>query len=387
MRILQQRARAASLLLACTLSVSVSGAFAETSAEQQKRLERVQKNIEKLKQELEKTRSTRNEIRDAIEKSEKNIINLKKKANTLETQIEQNKQTLNSLNSETSALVVKKKAQQAQVSQHIHTAYRLKGNSQIGALLNQQDPSTIARHMRYFKYIVEARSKKITAFSETLDRLHIAETRKKAEANKLDSNYKALKSQQSLLASAQQRRTQTILSLEKTLKSRTGELSTLEVDRKNLSKLLNQVASILSDTDLAGDTTKFSVLKGKLPWPAKGRILHRYGSSRVGNHVKWQGTLIAATNGTPVRSIHHGRVVFSDYLRGHGLLIIIDHGAGYLSLYAHNESLFKSLGDWVSAGEIISKVGNTGGQKIAGLYFELRYNGKPQNPSRWLKPA
>lgn len=131
----------------------------------------------------------------------------------------------------------------------------------------------------------------------------------------------------------------------------------------------------------------FKELKGKLPWPTQGKIIKQFGSARATNKVRWQGLMIASDEGAPVHAVHHGRVVFADYLRGHGLLLIIDHGDSFLSLYAHNQMLYKEIGDWVSAGEEIATVGQSGGQDQAGLYFELRHQGKPTNPNSWLKKS
>lgn len=128
-------------------------------------------------------------------------------------------------------------------------------------------------------------------------------------------------------------------------------------------------------------------LKGELPWPASGKVLNDFGSSRVQGKVNWEGIYIQGTMGAPVKAIARGKVVFADYLKGHGLLIIIDHGQGYLSLYAHNQSLNKKMGDAVEAGSVIAALGNTGGQTDAGLYFELRHNGQPTNPKPWLKKS
>jgi len=136
---------------------------------------------------------------------------------------------------------------------------------------------------------------------------------------------------------------------------------------------------------LPENSASFASLKGKLPWPTDGRVLRNYGTPRVSDKMRWQGLLIGGNEGSPVRAVHHGRIVFSDYLRGQGLLLIIDHGAGYLTLYAHNQALYKELGEWVEAGELVAALGNSGGQQTAALYFELRHNGEPTNPKRWFK--
>ena len=129
----------------------------------------------------------------------------------------------------------------------------------------------------------------------------------------------------------------------------------------------------------------FGKLKGKLPWPVVGKPSNRFGRYRNGTSLRWQGLTIPSTEGNRVEAIHSGRIVFADWLRGSGLLVIIDHGDGYMSLYAHNQSLLKEIGDWVNPGDTIATVGNSGGQQRSGLYFEIRHNGKPTDPKRWCK--
>ena len=146
---------------------------------------------------------------------------------------------------------------------------------------------------------------------------------------------------------------------------------------KSLGELLADIPSSPSES------RPFSSLKGKLPWPVKGSFLGRFGQSKNTGDLKWNGVLIKAKLGTPVRVISHGRVAFSDWLQGFGFITIIDHGDGYMSLYGHSESLFKQTGDWVQAGEVIATVGDSGGQPISGVYFEIRSRGKPVNPSKW----
>lgn len=371
------------VLLAGTLSPAI---FADEAADKAK-LEAVRKNINALKAELEKTKSDREKLLKSLEETEKNIGQLNKKAGDIKQQINQGETKLENLQDERSSLQIKKKNEQQHVGQHINAAYRLGQQSSLKLLFNQQDPATVARNIRYYDYFVQARSDKIASYTSTITRLESIEKEFSYETQRLKSNYASLKKQQQELASQKNQREATVAKLSKSISSKTGELSQLEKDRQNLAKLIQQVTQILDETELSNDTRKFAGLRGQLPWPAQGRVLNSFGSSRVGNKVQWQGMLIGANPGSPVKSVHNGRVVFSDYLRGHGLLIIVDHGAGYLSLYAHNEALYKELGEWVSAGETIASVGNTGGQQKSALYFELRHNGKPTDPKRWFKSA
>lgn len=351
------------------------------------KLEAVRKNIAALKAELEKTKSDREQLLKALESTEKNIGELNKKASQIKRQINEGESKVEALKDERSELQIKKKNEQQHVGQHINAAYRLGQQSSLKLLFNQQDPTTVERNIRYYDYFVKARSEKIASYTATITRLDAIEKEFNYETDQLKNNYASLKKQQQELASQKNKREATVAKLSRAINSKAGELSQLEKDRQNLAKLIQQVTQILDETELRNDTRQFAGLRGQLPWPTQGRVLNSYGSSRVGNKVRWQGMLIGANAGSPVKAIHNGRVVFSDYLRGHGLLIIVDHGAGYLSLYAHNDALYKELGEWVAAGETIATVGNTGGQQQSALYFELRHHGKPTDPKRWFKSA
>jgi len=158
-------------------------------------------------------------------------------------------------------------------------------------------------------------------------------------------------------------------------------------DRSQLERLLDAVEQSIANLEIPSDYRPFHKLKGKLHWPTKGKISKRFGSSRSGSNLRWQGVTLTAKEGSEVNAIHHGRVVFADWFRGSGLLIIIDHGDGYMSLYGHNQSLLIEPGDWVTVGEQIATVGNSGGKKHAGLYFEIRHKGQPTDPRHWCKRA
>ena len=159
----------------------------------------------------------------------------------------------------------------------------------------------------------------------------------------------------------------------------------MRAEQDDLLKLLQAIEEEVTNISLPESYNPFHTRRGKMAWPTAGKQLHRFGSSRDGSSMNWNGVVIASAKGSPVKAIHHGRVVFSDWLRGAGLLIIVDHGGGYMSLYGHNESLLFDTGDWVKAGDTIATVGNSGGRSEAALYFEIRKNGKPTNPSAWCR--
>ena len=160
----------------------------------------------------------------------------------------------------------------------------------------------------------------------------------------------------------------------------------LQRDRQELEELLEAIEQAVVELQLPEDYQPFASTRGTLAWPVDGRRRNSFGASRGAGGMRWHGINLAAAEGSAVRAIHHGRVVYADWLRGSGLLLILDHGDGYMSLYAHNQSLLKEVGEWVAPGTPISTVGNSGGLDRAGLYFEIRKDGKPVDPVVWMGP-
>lgn len=374
------------------LSVAIGISFFSTvlwadEAADRARLEELKKSITELKKELEATRGSRDELQKSLETTEKNIGELSEKAREIQQQLEQGQQKLEELKDERSELNSKKKSQQNYVSQHLKSAWKMGQQGNIRLLLNQQDPARVARNMKYYDYVIQARSQKISSYMQTLDRIDKIEPEIAYQTQQLQNNHKNLSQQREELRQSQTERNSLLTKLLADIRNKDTQLSSLQADRTRLQRLLSNVKQFLSDDDLPGNAENFSGLKGKLPWPTRGKVLHNYGTSRVSNRLKWEGMLIQATTGSPVIAVHHGRVVFSDYLRGHGLLIIVDHGGSYMTLYAHNEVLYKEIGEWVNSGETIATVGTSGGQEHSALYFELRHKGEPTNPRTWFKAA
>ena len=240
--------------------------------------------------------------------------------------------------------------------------------------------------MRYYDYVLEARALKFDEYTKTITRLNQVEPEINQTVDNLQQIRKGLERKHGQLLSQREQRELTLKRLRSVIRTKDDELRILEKNRGELEKLIAAVEDLINDLPIPNDYQPFNKLKGKLPWPVKGKVANRFGSTRKGK-VKWDGLLINASQGTPVKAIHQGRVIFADWLRGQGLLIIIDHSDGYMSLYAHNEVLFKEPGEWVQTGDVIAKVGNSGGRKSAGLYFEIRHRGKPSSPKRWFKKA
>ena len=348
-------------------------------------LERLKTMMQALQKELESIKKSRTKVQAELEENEKAIGELSKKATQLETEIKSGEQKLQQLQQRRDHLEDKKKGQEKHLAQHLAAAYRLGSQSHLRLFLNQHDPATINRMLHYYKHVVSARSEHVTSFLDAIYQINEIEPEMIAETELLKDRRQQLNSRRQQLGKTQQQRRTNLATLEAKITDQQQELSKLNKDRSRLEKLLSRVEELIDDIDLPGIDASFASLRGKLPWPSKGKVLHNYGSTRFGNKLKWEGMLISAPPGADVASVHYGRVIFADYLRGHGLLIIVDHGDNYMTLYAHNQALHKEPGEWVNAGDIIATVGNSGGQQQNALYFELRHHGKPQNPTRWLK--
>jgi septal ring factor EnvC (AmiA/AmiB activator) len=260
----------------------------------------------------------------------------------------------------------------------------------VKLLINQEDPTTIARLMAYHGYFTRARADRIQGIKATLNELAVIEQ----EVSEQKSGLEKLKAEQievsRRIEQTQAQRKEVLAKLQTELQKKSSELTTLEHDEQHLQLLVESLRKALRDIPAATIPYKaLSSLKGKLAWPVDGRIGMPYGALQADGKLRSRGVLVTASAGTDVHAIAKGRVVFADWLRGFGLLLILDHGKGYMSLYGYNRSLFKEVGDRVEAGEVLAAVGDSGGRHRTGLYLELRKDGRPFDPAPWFagKPA
>lgn len=369
-------------LMAAALLLLGAGA---THANQEAELKKLQENIQALQQELKNIRDARSNLQQELEQTESEMSDLLKNIERIQEQLKQQNQELKKLETERNQLEEARQEQQKQIGDQLRTAYQMGQQSQIKMLLNQESPERLTRLFGYHERLMHYQQEKLQRYQVTLDQLEQLEARILAQRNSLAQHQTQLASQQKALQQRQTSRQQTLAKINSSLNSKDAELRQLEEDKNRLQRLIKEVALAASKMPMQ-EGGSFSMRKGQMPWPTKGRLLSRFGSPRL-EGTRWNGMLIGAAAGEAVVAIHSGRVVFADYFRGHGLLIIVDHGEGYLSLYAHNQHLLKTTGDWVAGGEAIARVGNTGGQQQMGLYFEIRHQGQPTDPGVWLAKA
>jgi len=243
----------------------------------------------------------------------------------------------------------------------------------------------VSRTLTYYRYFLEARQERLAAYRATLTELTATSASIDRTLASLRTRREELTVQRSRLDGAQREREQALARVTASISNKSQELKQKQESRKELESLLAAIETAIDKLDMPSNYQDFAAARGAMPWPLDGKPSNRFGRSRNEGKMRWQGITIPAKAGTTVRAIHHGRVVYADWLRGSGLLLIVDHGDGYMSLYAHNQSLLRDVGEWVSAGTPVSTVGDTGGQGRNALYFEVRHKGKPVDPSQWCR--
>ena len=358
---------------------------ADTHRDEQ-RLQKLRARLETLQETLNETRGRRDTVREEVRGLERRIGNLIVNLRQTEARLRSNETKLNDLKARAVRGRGDLAAQRQQLGRQIYTAYVTGHQEYFKMLLNQETPASVTRVLTYYRYFNRARTERIAAIESTLTRLDTLERQVREQTHELEILRATQHEQKTELEASRARRGELLASLNREVHGRSREIDRLRADEKRLEQLLEGLKTVLPETPLpSGADTRFARLRGRLPLPTRGQIVARFGSLKNVGHLKWRGLFIAGHEGQNVIAIYHGRVIFADWLRGFGLLLILDHGDGYMTLYGHNQSLFKGVGDWVEAGETIASLGNTGDVAQPGLYFEIRQNGEPRDPLIWCK--
>ncbi len=385
----------------------------------------LQKKLEDMKKNLDSTQAAHHDAADALKESEIEISSTNKKLYEINQLQQKNKQKLNQLNQQSEKITKQLQSQQAILGKQLYAQYTKGKQDHAQMILQNQNPNEIARDMHYFSYIAKARSaliKKMQGNLQTLAELNEKTTEALQEVSALKTEQLAQKKN---LQVQKQAKSAVVKQLSTQIAEQRNQIQKLSRDEKSLSNLVEKLARIAQEqekqrklaasktdkkTTSSGDNLTenplkpkqkeiiarneslpsadisgihFSALKGKLRLPVRGSVLNRFGTSREDTGISWKGLFIQAAEGSEVKSVAGGRVVFADWMRGFGNLIIIDHGQGYMSLYGNNQAILKSVGTSVSAGDVIASVGNSGGNETNGLYYELRKQSQPFDPLSW----
>ena len=349
-------------------------------------LEQLRTRIQLLRDDLNIVRGVRHDVRIQLTDIERNIATTARQMRKSRQDLALNTQRLQDLIAQRRQLHISLARQREVLAEQIRTSYVVGRQDYMKMLLNQEQPARVGRVLAYYSYLDGARREQIESISQQMSRLSTLEEAINVENENLASANARLANEKISLIGLQHERRGILGRIDQDLNDKTERLANLNADEERLSELLRrlpqELADIPADVNVKG---AFAKSKGKLAWPARGQIAAAYGAPRGAGNLRWQGVLLKAEEGAEVRAVWRGQVVFTGWLNGYGMMIIIDHGEGYMTLYAHNQSVIKEVGDWTEATEVIATVGDSGGQRQNGLYFEIRHNGKPDNPALWCQ--
>jgi septal ring factor EnvC (AmiA/AmiB activator) len=362
------------------------GAHADEIAVQAEKLQQLRQRIDEIKHEIDSMRDQRDSLQGALKKTETEIGSITDELRQLDGQTQAVHRKVQLLYDDRRLEQARLATMRASLAQELQLAYMTGRQEQIKLLLSQEDPAAVGRVLVYHGYFARARVVRMQDLRASLQHMIEIEqalVEKQAEIERLRQQQT---DKSSRLVAEQDSRRRILGQLQAELGSRTTELTALEQDQERLQKLVQSLTLALQEIpQSSGEYTSLRQLKGKLHWPVAGRITQPFGAKEAHGTLTTRGVRIATRAGTDVQAIASGRIAFSDWLRGFGLLLIIDHGEGYMSLYGQNRSLYKEVGEWVERGETVAAAGDSGGQVKAGLYLELRKDGKPFNPGPWFK--
>lgn len=370
------------LLLAAPVG-QAQDAEGELTKVKERELESVRERISALKKSMDAGAAERDRLTGELQEAEIAISEQRMRLKEIERQQGQAAGRKQELDAELAEREARLDKESRALAAQLRAAYMSGSQEKIRLLLNQRDPAMLGRLMAYYRYLNDYRADNIEAVVAEIRKLDALRSQIAAEEARLGELARTRYAELTKLNGSQEERAALLAALRQKIRSEGEEVERLAAQEKDLTRLIAELTSILSDYPISSEEP-FSAHKGKLTWPVAGTLLHDFGQPRVGGSIKWNGVVLAAPRGREVRAVYHGRVAFADWLAGMGLLVIVDHGDGYMTLYGYNETILKNTGDWVAPGDVIATVGDSGGQPQAGLYFELRRGKQPVNPRQWV---
>lgn len=346
-------------------------------------LAEVRERIAELTEKIERQTRRRDELGAELGEVEAAIGRVRVRLEEMETQGRESRARLDDIARQQAERRGELGAEKERLAGQLRAAYTSGRQERIKLLLNQEDPAELGRLLAYYGYLNRVRGENIREVRGQLDALAALRRQEAAEQEKLADLAAEERAELDRLAAARRERKRLVAAIETEIATRGDEVARLRRQEEDLTRLIAELSSILADYPITSEEP-FGRLKGRLTWPVAGRLIQDYGQPRGNGRLRWNGVLIAAPAGREVRAVYHGRIAYADWLPGLGLLVVVDHGDGYLSLYGHNESLLKSAGDWVAPGDALATVGQSGGQAVPALYFEIRKGREPVDPGDWV---
>jgi len=385
-------------LVFCFLLGTLSGYGYAEDSQSSLELNKVESDINAVKQNMQRLAQQKDTLQDLLADIEMRYGEIAASLKKLQFNIEQKRQGLDKIRQDIRAYQNEIDTLSTELAGQIRAAYAMGQQEKLKLFLNQQDTALSSRMMIYFNYINKDRLKKLAEIEAAVQRLDELDKQKQVETAFLEQDLKQKKAEQAVLDETRKQRNELLVKIGNDFSSSEQQLTQLQESQNRLKSLMASLP--ITEEELAVDEAQakelpesvdntsqpkidFSALKGKLPLPVNGKVAQKFGSPRA--EGSWDGVLIDASEGTEITAVTRGKVVYAEWLRGYGLLTIIDHGQGYMTLYAFNQSLYKRMGDSVEAGDVIASVGQSGGRSQAGLYFGIRKQGVPIDPLEWCR--
>lgn len=368
------------------LALAASFAFADDAelTRKNRELEQTQARIQSMRGALDRLESEKNRRIAELGEIERKYGALAQTLRAMDAETRRQTERMNELQRRRAGMREDVLKRHRALAGQVRSAYAMGRDEELKLLLNLEDPARAGRVLTYYGYLNRARAAELDSLQKSLDELRRLETEATEQAGRLEAAKASAERERGNLDMARRHRRELLSRIERETQDKSERLRRLQEDAARLQELVAELTRAAEErrrSDEGASGGAFAQAQGRMIWPLDGKLKARFGAPRMSG--VWDGVLIAAPEGTPVKAIFPGRAVFSDWLRGYGLLLVIDHGAGYMSLYAFNQSLYKKVGDPVEAGETIATAGDSGGQAEPGLYFGIREQGRPLNPQEW----
>ena len=371
------------LFIAWVLLTAADISASENPAAVEKTLDNIRKQILELEKATLKAVNRRGTAEQTLREAEVSESKLRRNLQKVDEDLAGTRSRLATLERQAKETESELSQHRSELNRQLRLAYATGREDWLRTVLSQRDPVSIGRQMVYYGYFAQQRSGLMDVVKAQLNTLAENAAAVIREQQNLAESQRTQKMRLAELSEARRVRRLALADIDKKIASQNDRLGQLRLEAEDLESLVAELTRLFGDLAI-GDTTPFVNRKGQMTWPTDGRLLRKFGESKADGRLRWDGVLLATGAGSEVLAVHHGRVVYSDWLPGMGLLVVLEHGDGYLTLYGHNQDLIMEVGEWVTPGTVIAHVGDSGGQPVPGLYFEIRKNGSPVNPSHWI---
>ena len=377
----------AHLLTAALLAAAAAAAADERYQQSAEDLAKVRGRIDAVSKTIEHDKGEQDQLRAAVEAAERKVDEAGGEARRIAAQIDLQAAKVRQAQAEQAAAAQRLAEQKEALARQLRASYMMGRGGKAELLLSQQDPDRVDRMLVYYDALNRARAASIAAIDVEIRKVAELQAQYQAQLDSLhalqDSHKKAL----SVLESDRQERAEAMSKVAQRIAGEAQELKGLQASEKQLGDLLEKLRQALADVPVEpeGGNKSFPQMRGKMAWPLRGELLAHYGEAKAGGRLQWKGLWIAAPEGAPVRASSRGRVAYVGWLSSYGLIVVLQHEKGFFTLYGHNSAVSRTAGEWVAAGDVIAKAGNTGGYEQPGLYFEVRKGADPMDPRDWLE--